>query len=182
MHMIKTDFEGLFIIQPNVFCDERGCFFESYNKSWFKDIPSLDINWVQDNQSTSYFGVIRGLHMQKAPKAQNKLVRVLQGEILDVAIDMRKSSKSFIKVFSIILSSENKKQLFIPKGFLHGFSVLSSSAEVLYKVDDFYDKDLESGVIYNDSSLNINWNIPLNERIISKKDLLLPPLIHATYF
>jgi dTDP-4-dehydrorhamnose 3,5-epimerase len=120
--------------------------------------------------------------MQKAPHAQTKLIRVLQGEILDVVVDMRKSSKTFGKVFSIHLSSENKKQLFIPKGFVHGFSVLSETAEVLYKIDDFYHKESEVGVMYNDATLNIDWKVPVEKQLVSEKDLVLPSFVNATYY
>ena len=120
--------------------------------------------------------------MQKAPHAQTKLIRVLQGEILDVVVDMRKSSKTFGKVFSIQLSSDNKKQLFIPKGFIHGFSVLSPTADVLYKIDDFYNKETEVGVIYNDATLNIDWKVPVDKQILSEKDLVLPSFNNATYY
>ena len=182
MQIEATDFAGLYVITPRVFNDERGFFFESYNDAVFKNKHGMDFTWVQDNQSHSKYGVIRGLHMQKAPHAQTKLIRVLQGEILDVVVDMRKSEKTFGKVFSIQLSAENKKQLFIPKGFIHGFSVLSETADVLYKIDDFYEKSAEVGVIYNDTTLNIDWKVPLNKQIVSEKDLVLPAFGDAAYF
>ena len=182
MQVEATDFAGLYVITPKVFGDERGYFFESYNDSVFKNKHGMDFTWVQDNQSHSCYGVIRGLHMQKAPHAQTKLIRVLQGEILDVVVDMRKSSKTFGKVFSIHLSSEDKKQLFIPKGFVHGFSVLSETAEVLYKIDDFYHKESEVGVMYNDATLNIDWKVPVEKQLVSEKDLVLPSFVNATYY
>ncbi|NBO58441.1 MAG: dTDP-4-dehydrorhamnose 3,5-epimerase [Chitinophagia bacterium] len=182
MQIEATDFAGLYVITPRVFNDERGYFFESYNDSVFKNKHGMDFTWVQDNQSRSKYGVIRGLHMQKAPHAQTKLIRVLQGEILDVVVDMRKSEKTFGKVFSIQLSADNKKQLFIPKGFVHGFSVLSETADVLYKIDDFYHKESEVGVIYNDAELNIDWKVPVEKQLVSEKDLVLPAFKEATYY
>mgnify|MGYP006289071847 FL=1 len=182
MQIEATDFAGLYIITPRVFNDERGFFFESYNDSVFKNKHGMDFTWVQDNQSHSTYGVIRGLHMQKAPQAQTKLIRVLQGNILDVVVDLRKNEKTFGKVFSIELSSENKKQLFIPKGFIHGFSVLSETADVLYKIDDFYHKESEVGVIYNDADLNIDWRVPVEKQVVSEKDLVLPAFKNAAYY
>lgn len=182
MQIEATDFAGLYVITPRVFQDERGFFFESYNDAVFKNKHGMDFTWVQDNQSHSTYGVIRGLHMQKAPHAQTKLIRVLHGEILDVVVDMRKGEKTFGKIFSIHLSAENKKQLFIPKGFIHGFSVLSESADVLYKIDDFYHKESEVGVIYNDNTLNIDWKVPVGKQIVSDKDLVLPSFNSATYY
>jgi dTDP-4-dehydrorhamnose 3,5-epimerase len=168
-----TDFPGLFVFEPQVFEDSRGYFFESYNENIFRQ-QGIDIRWVQDNQSSSGYGVIRGLHYQLPPAAQSKLVRVLKGKILDVVLDIRKGSPTFGKSFSKVLSSKNRHQLFIPKGFAHGFSVLSEKAEVLYKCDGFYDKQSEAGIIYNDPELNIDWRIPLEDAIVSDKDKLLP--------
>ena len=182
MQIETTAFAGLYVITPKVFHDERGFFFESYNDLVFKNKHGMDFTWVQDNQSHSTYGVIRGLHMQKAPHAQTKLIRVLQGNILDVVVDMRKSEKTFGKVFSVELSAENKKQLFIPKGFIHGFSVLSETADVMYKIDDFYHKDSEVGVIYNDPTLRIDWKVPVEKQVVSEKDLVLPSFTDATYY
>lgn len=182
MQIEATDFVGLYVITPRVFNDDRGYFFESYNDSVFKNKHGMDFTWVQDNQSHSTYGVVRGLHMQKAPHAQTKLIRVLQGEILDVVVDMRKNEKTFGKVFSIVLSAENKKQLFIPKGFVHGFSVLSETADVMYKIDDFYHKESEVGIFYNDTSLNIDWKIPVDKQLVSEKDLVLPSFKDASYY
>lgn len=182
MQIEATDFAGLYVITPRVFNDERGFFFESYNDSVFKNKHGMDFKWVQDNQSHSTYGVIRGLHMQKAPHAQTKLIRVLQGNILDVVVDMRKNEKTFGKVFSIELSSENKKQLFIPKGFIHGFSVLSETADVLYKIDDFYHKESEVGVLYNDAELNIDWKVPVEKQLVSEKDIVLPAFKDAACY
>ena len=168
----RTEIEGLFIITPKVFGDSRGAFFEAYNEKVF-NANGINIKFVQDNQSISTYGVIRGLHFQNAPHAQTKLVRVITGKILDVAVDIRKDSPTYGKHFSIELSAENKKQLLIPHGFAHGFSVLSETAEVIYKCDNFYNKESEGGIMYNDPSLNIDWKIPSGKEIISDKDLLL---------
>ena len=166
----RTEIEDLIIITPQVFADNRCAFYEAYNQKAFSQ-NGIDIKFVQDNQSISTYGVIRGLHFQNAPHAQTKLVRVVVGKILDVAVDIRKDSPTYGKHFSIELSAENKKQLLIPHGFAHGFSVLSETAEVIYKCDNFYNKDSEGGIIYNDPSLNIDWQIPEGKEIISEKDL-----------
>ena len=168
MKINKTFIEDLLIIEPQLFKDERGFFYESYNKN------NLDINivFVQDNESKSYKGVIRGLHFQAPPFDQTKLVRCVSGNILDVAVDLRTNSKTYGKSFSIELSSENKKQLFIPKGFAHGFQVLSETAIVNYKVDSFYNPKSESGIIWNDKDLSIDWNLDIKP-ILSFKDLEL---------
>lgn len=173
MVITKTDFPGLCIVEPQIFKDSRGYFFESYNHADFK-ANSIEITFVQDNQSKSSYGVIRGLHYQLAPYAQTKLIRVLSGNILDVVVDIRKGSPLFGKVFSIELSADNNKQLLVPKGFAHGFSVLSPTAEVLYKCDTLYNKESESGIAFDDPALNINWQIPIHKRIISHKDLNNP--------
>ena len=168
MKINKTFIEDLLIIEPQLFKDERGFFYESYNKN------NLDINivFVQDNESKSYKGVIRGLHFQAPPFEQTKLVRCVSGNILDVAVDLRTNSKTYGKSFSIELSSENNKQLFVPKGFAHGFQVLSEIAIVSYKVDNYYNPDSDSGLIWNDKDLSIDWNLDLKP-ILSKKDLKL---------
>jgi len=171
----STNIEGLLIFEPKVFEDSRGYFFESYNENIFQQ-QGINIKWVQDNQSSSTYGVIRGLHYQLNPHAQAKLIRVLHGTILDVAVDIRKGSSTYGKSFSIELSGSNNKQLFIPKGFAHGFSVLSEKAVVMYKCDAFYNKESEGGIIYNDPSLNIDWKIPADKAIISEKDDQLPAL------
>ena len=171
----KTDIPGLLVFEPDVFEDSRGYFFESYNENIFRQ-GGIDIRWVQDNQSSSMAGVIRGLHYQLPPFSQSKLIRVLKGKILDVAVDIRKGSSTYGKVFSQKLSAKNKKQLFIPAGFAHGFSVLSEKAEVMYKCDGFYNKECEAGIIYNDPELNIDWGVPAELAIISDKDKLLPSL------
>jgi dTDP-4-dehydrorhamnose 3,5-epimerase len=168
MKINKTFIEGLLIVEPQLFKDERGFFYESYNKN------NLDINivFVQDNESKSYKGVIRGLHFQVPPFEQTKLVRCVSGNILDVAVDLRTNSKTYGKSFSIELSSENNRQLFVPKGFAHGFQVLSETAIVSYKVDNYYNPDSDSGLIWNDKDLSIDWNLDLKP-ILSKKDLKL---------
>ena len=175
MPFIKTEFPGLLVFEPNMFEDSRGYFFEAYNEKQFQQ-EGIDIRWVQDNQSSSTYGVIRGLHYQLPPFDQTKLVRVLRGKILDVVVDIRKGSPTFGKSFSKVLSAKNKRQLFIPKGFAHGFSVLSEKAEVLYKCDGFYNKESEGGIIYNDPALEIDWRIPAEEAIVSDKDKILPTL------
>ncbi|MBK8607455.1 MAG: dTDP-4-dehydrorhamnose 3,5-epimerase [Chitinophagaceae bacterium] len=175
MPFIKTELPGLLVFEPNVFEDSRGYFFEAYNEKQFQQ-EGIDIRWIQDNQSSSTYGVIRGLHYQLPPYDQTKLVRVLRGKILDVVVDIRKGSPTFGKSFSKVLSAKNKRQLFIPKGFAHGFSVLSEKAEVLYKCDGFYNKESEGGIIYNDPALEIDWRIPAEEAIISDKDKVLPTL------
>ena len=175
MQIIQSDIPGVVLIQPMVFEDARGYFFESYSQKKFYDL-NLAYDWVQDNQSSSSYGVIRGLHFQLNPFAQSKLVRVFKGKILDVVVDVRKGSPHFGKVFSVELSSENKTQILVPQGFAHGFSVLSETAEVLYKCDNYYHKASEGGIIYNDPALAIDWKIPADKALVSDKDLLLPSL------
>jgi len=170
MNFERTYIEDLVIITPKVFGDSRGAFFEAYNEKVFA-ANGINIKFVQDNQSISTYGVIRGLHFQNPPFAQAKLVRCVVGRILDVAVDIRKGSSTYGKYFSIELSAENKKQLLVPHGFAHGFSVLSETAEVIYKCDNFYNKESEGGIIYNDADLNIDWQIPAGKEIISDKDL-----------
>lgn len=169
MPFIETGLAGLLIFEPKIFEDSRGFFYESYNKAIFSQ-QGINDHFVQDNQSKSVYGVIRGLHYQRNPYAQTKLVRVLAGKIYDVAVDIREGSPTFGKVFGIELSAENKKQLYIPKGFAHGFSVLSETAEVLYKCDAFYNKESEGSVIYNDPTLAIDWKISNEKAVVSEKD------------
>jgi dTDP-4-dehydrorhamnose 3,5-epimerase len=171
----KTDISGLLVFEPAVFEDDRGYFFESYNEKIFQQ-AGIDLRFVQDNQSSSSYGVIRGLHYQLPPFAQSKLVRVLSGKILDAAVDIRKGSPTYGKTFCLELSDENKKQLFIPVGFAHGFSVLSEKAEVLYKCDAFYSRESDAGIRYDDPTLAIDWKIPIAKAIISGKDKTLPAL------
>src|SRR5579863_5389979 len=173
MPFLKTDIPDLLIFEPVVYQDNRGHFFESYNEqTFFKE--GLNQRFVQDNQSYSTYGVIRGLHYQLDPHAQTKLVRVLRGTILDVAVDMRRSSTTFGKSFAVELSSDNKYQLLIPRGFAHGFSVLSETADVFYKCDGLYNKESEGGIRYDDPQLGIDWKIPPGKAIVSAKDLALP--------
>lgn len=173
MNFIKTDIEGVVIIEPKVFGDSRGYFFESFNQKEFEEHIGK-VNFVQDNESMSSYGVLRGLHYQKPPFNQAKLVRCLSGEVLDVVIDLRKNSSSYGKSISVILSGEKKNQLYIPRGFAHGFIVLSKEAIFAYKVDNFYSPLNETGIAWNDSDLNINWRIPQNDIILSDKDKLQP--------
>jgi len=175
MTLIKRTIDGLVLLKSTIFKDKRGYFMESYNQ---KNINKLfgNIHFVQDNESESSRGVLRGLHFQKPPFAQAKLVRCLKGEILDVALDLRKKSRTYGLFETTLLSDKNKNQLFIPKGFAHGFIVLSESAIVSYKVDNYYDPNYESGVLWNDKDLNIDWKIKADEVILSEKDKNLSPL------
>ena len=173
MNIIKTDFPGLAIIEPKVFGDERGYFYESYNE---KVMVQAGIHTIfkQDNQSFSKYGVIRGLHFQLNPHSQTKLIRVIEGAIYDVVLDLRKDSPTFGKWFGIDLSAENKRQLYIPKGFAHGFSVLSPQTIILYKCDNFYNPQFEGGILYNDPALAIDWKIDPDKATVSDKDKILP--------
>tara|TARA_R110000744_G_C19332042_1_gene558677 strand:- start:347 stop:892 length:546 start_codon:yes stop_codon:yes gene_type:complete len=180
MTVTETELKGCFILEPTLFKDERGHFFESFNAKNFNEAIGEEVAFVQDNQSYSSKGVVRAIHYQRDEFAQAKLVRVLSGRVLDVAVDLRKNSTTYGKHYSIELSAKNKKQLFIPKGFGHGFSVLSESAEFFYKCDNFYNKASEGGIIYNDPSLNIDWKLPLEEIKVSEKDLELPTLQMAS--
>ena len=173
MNIEQTFIKDLVVLSPSVFEDERGYFFEAYNKNKFADL-GIYVDFVQDNQSFSKKGTLRGLHYQNPPFAQTKLVRVLQGEIMDVAVDLRKDSPTYGKHFALILSAENKKQLFVPQGFAHGFSVLSETAVVLYKCDQYYNKASEGGIRYDDATLDIDWGMDLKHALISEKDAILP--------
>lgn len=173
MPFIQTEFKGLLVFEPTVFEDSRGYFYESYNKQLFSDV-GITAEFLQDNESKSSYGVLRGLHFQNNPKAQAKLVRVVEGEVLDVVVDIRKGSPTFGKYFSIRLSAQNKKQLFIPHGFAHGFVVLSETCLFQYKCDQYYSKQDESGILYNDPTLNIDWEIDMSKVIVSDKDKLQP--------
>lgn len=173
MPFTRTPIQGLIVYEPMVFEDSRGYFFESFNEKIFSR-EGITVPFVQDNQSRSSYGVIRGLHYQLLPYAQSKLVRVLQGRILDVALDIRKGSPTYGRHFAIELSAENKKQLFIPHGFAHGFSVLSETADVFYKCDSFYHKESEGGIRYDDPVLQIDWQIPAGKEVVSEKDLQNP--------
>lgn len=179
MTVTQTHLQGCFIIEPKVFEDSRGYFFENFNQSSFNKLINEEIQFVQDNESLSSKGVLRGLHYQTGHHAQAKLVRVIKGSVLDVVVDIRKDSKTFGEQFSMELSELNKTQLFIPKGFAHGFIVLSDSTIFSYKCDNYYNKASEGGIIYNDATLNIDWKLPEDEIIISEKDKVLPNFENA---
>lgn len=175
MPFIKTDFPGLIVFEPKVFGDHRGYFYESYNANSFK-AGGIAADFVQDNQARSTYGVLRGLHYQLGEHAQAKLVRVIEGSVLDVVVDLREGSPTYGQSYSIKLSAENKKQLFVPRGFAHGYVVLSETAEFFYKCDNFYNKESEGGLIYNDPQLKIDWKVDLSKAQLSEKDLILPLL------
>jgi dTDP-4-dehydrorhamnose 3,5-epimerase len=176
MNFIPTKLEGCYIIEPKIINDDRGYFMESFNENTFQNAIGAKVHFVQDNQSFSSKGVLRGLHYQTGEHAQAKLVRVLSGEVLDIAVDIRPNSKTFGEYVSVLLSSTNQKQIFVPRGFAHGFLVLSDTATFFYKCDNFYNKESEGGIIYNDKTLNINWNLSQEELIISEKDKVQPTL------
>lgn len=180
MKYLETPLQDCFIVVPPAYKDERGVFCETYNRKTFAAATGLDITFVQDNQSTSKKGVLRGLHFQKGAMAQAKLVRAIQGTILDVVVDLRKESATFGQSFSITLTSENRKQLFVPRGFAHGFITLSETSTFGYKCDNYYDSTSEGGIIYNDATLALDWHLPENELIVSEKDLQLPNFNEAT--
>ena len=181
MNVIKTEIEGLLILEPKIFGDSRGYFYESYNKQCFEEVTGLNINFVQDNQSKSCYGVLRGLHFQKPPYAQSKLVRCVKGQILDISVDIRKSSPTFGKYVAVELTEDNHRQLFIPHGFAHGFVVLSEEAIFQYKCDNFYHKESEGAVAWNDPEINIDWTIPFEDVILSDKDKVNPLLKDAEW-
>jgi len=174
MDIQKTSIVDCWLIKPQVFKDDRGYFYESFQKERFEALTQLAFNPVQDNEAFSTYGVVRGLHLQEAPHAQAKLVRALQGSILDVAVDLRKESPTFGAVVTAVLSQENKEQLFVPKGCAHGYAVLSPEAVVFYKTDAYYHPETESGILYKDTELNIDWRIPQTDQILSDKDRLWP--------
>tara|TARA_R110002012_G_scaffold66614_1_gene174121 strand:- start:205369 stop:205914 length:546 start_codon:yes stop_codon:yes gene_type:complete len=176
MKVTETKLKGCFIFEPRIFEDERGYFFESFNHKTFCEAIGQQVDFVQDNQSYSKKGVLRGLHFQKGEYAQAKLVRVLEGRVLDVAVDLRKDSPTYGQHVSIELTGENKKQLFIPRGFAHGFVVLSESAHFFYKCDNYYNKESEGGVVFNDQTLKIDWKKSEKDIIVSYKDEILPGL------
>ncbi len=170
MEIISTPLSGCLIVQPRIFNDSRGYFFESFNEQKFNELSGMQVHFVQDNQSFSSYGVLRGLHFQKGAHAQAKLVRVTAGEVLDVALDLRKDSPTFGKYHSLVLSAQNKLQLFIPRGYAHGFVVLSPQAEFFYKCDNYYNKESEGGILYNDPDLHIDWQVPPDAIQVSDKD------------
>ena len=179
MNFIPTNALGCFSIEPKIIYDERGYFMESFNEKSFHDGVGQNVRFVQDNQSFSTKGVLRGLHYQTGEHAQAKLVQVLEGAVMDIAVDIRPGSETYGETVSILLSAENKKQLFIPRGFAHGFVVLSETATFFYKCDNFYHKESEAGILYNDPELNIDWRFPMSEVLVSDKDKVLPRLKNA---
>ncbi|MEC7756008.1 MAG: dTDP-4-dehydrorhamnose 3,5-epimerase [Bacteroidota bacterium] len=182
MNIKETPLKDAYIIEPRVFEDERGYFFESYNENNLKNTPLEEYNWVQENESQSVKGVLRGLHFQKGPYSQAKWVRVIEGEVFDVAVDLRRSSPTFGQSFGLVLSGLDKNQFLIPRGFAHGFLVLSEKATFSYKCDNFYSPEHDSGIIYNDDSLNINWPEINSEIILSNKDAQLSTFKDAFKF
>ena len=170
MECIRTEIKDCFIIKPTVFSDNRGYFFESFNEQKFNQITGLYIHFVQDNQAKSDRGILRGLHFQNGEHAQAKLVRVLQGKVIDVAVDLRKDSPTYLQHVAVELSAENNLQLFVPRGFAHGYSVLEDNTIFCYKCDNYYNKEAEGGVFYADPKLNINWQLNEDEIILSEKD------------
>ena len=179
MKFIPTNLDGCYVIEPKIINDGRGYFMESFNENTFQKGIGQKVHFVQDNQSFSTKGVFRGLHYQTGEHGQAKLVRVLSGEVLDVAVDIRPNSKTFGQHVSVLLSAEKQNQFFVPRGFAHGFLVLSDTATFFYKCDNFYNKESEGGIIFNDKSLNIDWSFPENELIISEKDKVQPVLENA---
>ncbi len=175
MPFIDTEFPGLKIFDPSVFSDSRGYFVETFNENTFK-AAGIDVRFVQDNESKSQYGVVRGLHYQLDPHAQAKLVRVIYGEVLDVVVDIRRGSPTYGQKYEVLLSGENKRQLFIPRGFAHGFSVLRDDTVFSYKCDNFYNKASEGGVLLSDPDLAIDWRVPADKMVISDKDKNNPPL------
>ncbi len=182
MRLIQTALNDAFILEPEIWKDSRGYFFESYNKDTFQSVTGLLVDFVQDNQARSNRGVLRGLHYQTGNSAQAKLVSVIAGSVLDVIVDLRVSSASFGNHISVLLSAENKRQLFIPRGFAHGYIVMEDNTEFFYKCDNFYNKDAEAGIIYNDAALAIDWQLDNIEFIVSDKDNLLPTFKNSVYF
>lgn len=176
MPFLKTEFKDLFVFEPKVFKDSRGYFFESFNQKNFETETGMNGAFVQDNQSKSSFGTLRGLHFQRGDAAQAKLVRVISGMVLDVVVDLRLESLTYKKSFSIELSAENKRQLYIPRGFAHGFVVLSETSEFFYKCDNFYNQAAEGGINYADHDLKIDWKVPADKLNLSDKDKILPSL------
>jgi dTDP-4-dehydrorhamnose 3,5-epimerase len=175
MEIIKTPIEGLLVIEPRVFNDARGYFCETYNEARYRE-AGIDARFVQDNQSCSSYGVVRGLHFQRPPYAQAKLVSCVRGKVLDVAVDLRKDSPTFGQWYSVELSEDNHRQFFIPRGFAHGFSVLSETAIFTYKCDNLYHPEAEGGVLLSDPTLNIDWQVPADLRILSDKDTKHPKM------
>ena len=176
MNIIRTDIPDLLVIEPDIYGDSRGYFFESFSRRKFEDATGIKVDFVQDNESRSSYGVVRGLHFQKSPYAQAKLVRVVRGRVRDIAVDLRPDSPTFGKYHAIELSEDDHRQFFIPKGFAHGFSVLSEDAVLQYKCDEYYAPESEGGIAWNDPDLDIDWQIPKDKMIISPKDQNHPTL------
>jgi dTDP-4-dehydrorhamnose 3,5-epimerase len=179
MKFFETKLKGCFVLEPKIIGDERGSFMESFNEKTFANAVGQNVHFVQDNQSFSTKGVLRGLHYQCGEHAQAKLVRVLNGEVLDVAVDLRPNSPTYGQYESVLLTGDNQTQFFVPRGFAHGFLVLSETATFFYKCDNFYNKESEGGLMYNDETINIDWNFPSDKLIISEKDAVLPNLENA---
>lgn len=179
MELQQTSLKDCFILKPKVFRDGRGLFYETYNEKLFQKITGVKTEFVQDNQSISSKGVLRGLHFQSGEMAQAKLVRVIRGRVLDIAVDLRKDSETFGQSFSVILDDEDHLQLYVPRGFAHGFITLSEESIFAYKCDNYYDQASEGGIIYNDATLNLDWYLPKEDFIISDKDLQLPTFEEA---
>lgn len=180
MNIIKTDIEGVLILEPRMFKDERGYFYESFSQREFEE-NVCRTTFVQDNQSMSVYGVVRGLHFQKPPFCQSKLVRCIKGAVLDVAVDIRKGSPTFGKYVAVELTEDNHRQFFIPRGFAHGFAVLSEEAVFQYKCDNYYNKESEGAIAWNDEQIAVDWRLPLDKVILSEKDKLSKPLFEAGY-
>ena len=180
MNVINTDIEGLKIIEPRLFGDDRGYFFESFSARNFEQLVCPGIHFVQDNESKSRYGVVRGLHFQKPPFAQSKLVRVIRGEVLDVAVDIRRNSPTYGRHVAVLLTGDNHRQFFIPKGFAHGFAVLSDEALFQYKCDEFYPPEAEGALAWNDPQLAIDWRLPAADALLSEKDSRNPRLADFT--
>ncbi len=180
MEIIKTEIEGVVIIEPRIFHDDRGYFYESFSQREFEEKVCKTV-FVQDNQSKSSYGVLRGLHFQKAPYSQSKLVRCIKGAVLDVAVDIRKGSPTFGKYVAVELTEDNHRQFFVPRGFAHGFAVLSDEAVFQYKCDNYYNKESEGSIAWNDESLAIDWKIDMEKVVLSEKDKNSKPLAQADY-
>ena len=181
MKIKETPLKDCYIVEPTIFEDERGYFYEKYNEQKFEELTGINGHFVQDNISKSSYGVLRGLHLQKGEHAQAKLVSCLEGSVWDVAVDLREDSPTFGKWYGIELTEENKLQFYVPRGFAHGFSVLSETAVFAYKCDNFYNKASESGIMYNDEELKIDWKLPLDKILISEKDQILPSFLDRSF-
>ncbi len=181
MKIKETPLKDCYIIEPTIFEDERGYFYEKFNEKKFEELTGMNGHFVQDNISKSSYGVLRGVHLQKGEHAQAKLVSCLEGKVWDSVVDLRRDSETFGKWFGVELTPENKLQLYVPRGFGHGFSVLSETAIFAYKCDNFYNKDAEGSVIYNDPDLNIDWKLPADSIILSEKDKTLPTFAESNF-